>query len=282
MDFFTVLDRQPKDIIYVMLSSFKQSKEDKTDLTFHLIFEGIHQQIRDYLSDLENKTFHLDYIDARDYANMIHPPKNSYLRYLKCLAPLIFPQLQKIVYLDVNTVCINVGIEDLWNIDMKNKCIAAGPDIQVQYNDVNQKYNTKNEQNYFNNGVLVMDLKKIRNEGIDKAIIQCLNNWPEDLWCIYSDQTLLNYLFRDSVRILSTKWNNTILSLKKDDEQYYMEYFQTPNLLGNMNSAIILYFKGSKPWQDIHSWQQWELPYRNIQKETYFQIYHQLGKPEEF
>lgn len=282
MQLFLVSDKKNIDLLYVMVKSYRESKEDNTDMTFHLIIEDIDDEWKQYFSDLENDTFHLEFVEARQYSSMINPPAKTYLYYVRCLAPYIFPKLDRIIYLDTDTVCINVGIEQLWNMDMKNKCIAAATDIQIQYNNPNERYNTKNDENYWNSGVMVMNLKQIRQQGMDKKILQCLLNWPEELNCILYDQTLLNYLFKDNIRTLSAKWNNSILAMVERDRQAYMNYFQTPNLLDNMKNAIILHFKGIKPWDRVHSWDEYQLPFRYIQKEVYFQIYHTLSKAQEF
>ena len=282
MDLFLVSDKKPYDIIYVMINSFKQSKEEQTDMTFHLVIEDIDAELKQYFSDLQTDTFHLDFIEARQYSSMINPPVKTYLYYVRCLAPYIFPQLDRIIYLDTDTVCINVGIEELWNIDMKNKCIAAATDIQIQYNNVNQRYNTKNDENYWNSGVLVMDLKRMRTEHYDKVLLQYLLKWPEELHCTLYDQTLLNYVFKDNIRTISAKWNNSILAMVKRDQKAYMDYYQTENVIGQMKNAVILHLKGPKPWQQVHSWDLWQLPYRHIEVQVYYEIYHTLAKTEEF
>lgn len=282
MDLFLVSDKKPKDTIYVMLNSFKQSKLDETQMNFHLVMQDVDDQLKEYFNDLNDSTFHLHFIEAKDYAQYIHPPVKTYLYYVRCLAPRIFPNLDKILYLDTDTVCINTGIEELWNTDISTKFLGAATDIQIQYNDAFQRLNTKNEKNYWNSGVMLINLKKWRDQGYDKKIEEYLLNWPKELKCVLFDQTLLNYVFKDDIKKISSKYNSSILAMVKRDEVAYMNYYQTTNLINEMNNAVIVHMKGPKPWQQVHSWQVMLLPHRVLQKEIYFQLYHQLGKPQEF
>lgn len=283
---FSVSDKKPLDIIYVMLNSIKQSKEDNTEMNYYLIIEDLDDKVKQYFDDLNSDTFRLYYLNARDYESKINPPKNSYLYYVRCLAPKIFNSFDKILYLDTDIVCVNVGIEELWNTDLTNKYLAAAIDIEEAYRDQKERINVgKNYQNnnYFNTGVMLMNLKKMREDGYDQILQDALLEWPKDLECILFDQTLFNYIFKENVKILNTKWNNSILAMVKNDEVWYWKYYQTQNPLTYLQNVVLVHFKGIKPWYGTLSpWQEWQIPHRPLAKGIYFKLYHELGKAEEF
>lgn len=282
---FLVSDIKPKDIIYVQLNSFKQTKQKDTVIDFYLIIEDVDKVVQ-YFKDLESETFHLHFIEAKDFQFKINPPFKTYLYYVRCLAPSIFKEFDKIIYVDTDVIAINNGIEDLWNIDISNKYLAAAIDIEESYRDQAQRINVGKDSennNYLNSGVMVMNLAKWREDGYDRIFEQYLLSWPKDLKPILMDQTLLNYVFKQGVKIISSKYNNSIFACVKMDEVHYWRYYGTQNIKDKLNDAVLIHYKGIKPWNGCLSpFQQWQLPYRQMGKQIYFQLYHQLAKQEEF
>ena len=137
--------------------------------------------------------------------------------------------------------------------------------------------------NYFNSGVMLMNLAKWREDGYDKMFEGYLLNWPKELQCILMDQSLLNWVFKENVKIISSRFNNSIFACTKLDEVHYWKYYGTQNLLEKMKDIVFLHYKGTKPWYGCLSpWQEWQLPFRPIGKDVYFQLYHEFSKPEEF
>lgn len=285
MEFFSVSDKRPKDILYVQLASIKSSKLEQNTINYYLIIEDLDDKFINYFKDLEDQHFHVYFIEARNYSSRINPPERSYLYYVRCLAPSIFPLLDKIIYLDTDVVACNSGIEQLWNIDISNKSIAGAIDIEIQYNTPMQMSNVKKmvSQDYFNSGVVVMNLKRMRQNGIDKKMEQILWSWPHsELRCILHDQTILNYVTRGDVKIISTKWNNSILALVMRDQKAYKQYYQTDNLMSKINDAVLLHLKGPKPWQAVSANVEYMLLLRKEAQVIYGQIYKTFAKHQEF
>lgn len=287
INIFSVTDKKYLDVLYVMFNSIKQSKEDDTEVNYYLIIEDLDDKVKQYFDDLNSDTFRMYYLEAKNYAKYINPPKNSYLYYVRCLAPKIFNSFDKILYLDTDVIAVNTGIEELWNIDLTNKYLAAAIDIEQSLRDEAERINVgKNTQNnnYVNSGVMVMNLSKWREDGYDKLFEQYLLSWPKGLQCILFDQTLINYVFKDGIKILSTKWNNSILAMVKNDEVWYWKYYQTQNPLQKLKDVIFTHFKGYfKPWRPpISPFQQYQLPHFGLAKSIYYQLYKELAKHEQF
>lgn len=285
IDVFSICDKKYKDIVYVLLNSVKNARDkDDTVINYHLIVQDLDDSYKAYFKDLEDSSFNIFFYEARGYASKIHPMKNSYLYYIRCLAPSIFPLLDKILYLDVDTVFINSGLEQLWNIDLGTKFVGATIDIQIQYNSPGQRANVKkaNSETYFNTGVMLLNLYQIRKENKDKKIEEYLLRWPRTIQCVSFDQTLLNYVFGDQVKIISTKWNNSVLSLLERDQKAYKEYYGTDNVIQKIKDAIIVHFKGPKPWQAVSANIEYMVLNRKLSQQIYGQVYKQLAKHQEF
>lgn len=81
----------------------------------------------------------------------------------------LFPkEIEKIIYLD-SDVIINLDIKTLWEIDIGDKPLAAVPEIANESIDPQLFFPICREgfvkgENYFNSGVMVMNLERLRRE----------------------------------------------------------------------------------------------------------------------
>lgn len=278
---FSVSDKRPKNILYVQLNSIKHYKKQDTIIHYFLLIEDVDSEFTSYFEDLISPDFIIHFIDARYYEKYINPPRNSYLYYVRCLAPIIFPYHFKVLYLDTDILMINEGIEDLWTTDINNYYLVASIDIEEAYRDVHERINVKkNTENntYFNSGVMLMNLSNLRNGGFDYTLMNYLKHWPEELECILFDQTLLNWIFNDTVKIIDSKYNNSILSMVYYDRIYYENYYNTINLLDMYQNACFLHFKGNKVWDDLPQNVWIKLPHYEIGQKFYLEYYSRFSK----
>jgi len=65
----------------------------------------------------------------------------------------IFPNLDRILSIDMDTI-VNENISDLWDLDLTNYYIAAVEETEL----------SEEEGSYFNMGVAMLNLKKIRED----------------------------------------------------------------------------------------------------------------------
>ncbi len=282
MDFFSITDKKPKDLVYVMLNSIKSSKEQTTTLNYYLLVDELDDQFQQYFKDLEDDYFHLFFINASIYKDRIKLNQRSYLYFLRCLAPSIFPLLDKVLYLDTDVFAVNSGIEELWNTDISTKYAAGAIDIEIEYNNPYQMVNVHKGQGYYNAGVLLMNLKRMRQNDVDKKLEQYLTQWPKQLRCILYDQTLRNYVTKGQDKIISTKWNSSILAMLQRDKNAYQNFYCTQDLTTYIQKAVLIHLKGPKPWQPLSPFTQAQIVFRKEAQSIFGQIYKQFAKHEEF
>ena len=87
--------------------------------------------------------------------------------YFRLFIASLYPQYNKAIYLDSDIVVLH-DVAELFNIDIGNNLVGAVPDDIIQKNEVFQEYVEKvvgvsSYKNYFNAGVLVMNLEELRN-----------------------------------------------------------------------------------------------------------------------
>ena len=125
--------------------------------------------------------------DGPNFANVL-----SYMVLLRAAYTKIFPHLDKILSIDVDTI-VNENISDLWDLDLTNYYLAA----------VEEQSLTKAEGSYINMGVAMLNLDKIRKEGKDDELIDALNTY----WYRFKEQDCINEFFRGQILILPSDYN---------------------------------------------------------------------------
>ena len=117
--------------------------------------------------------------------------KWTYMTLMRCTLTKYFPKLDKILWLDIDTI-VQDNIDDLWNLDM-NDYYAAGC--------LEPEKSTENP--YINAGVMMINLKKLREDNMDDALIKALNTKTYQ----FADQDCINELCRNKILIIPSTYN---------------------------------------------------------------------------
>ena len=128
----------------------------------------------------------------------------TYMVLIRAAYPKIFPHLDKILSIDVDTI-VNENISDLWDLDLDNYYLAA----------VEEKLLTEAEGLYINMGVTMLNLKKMREDHKDDELIDALNLY----WYRYKEQDCFNELCKDKILILPSDYNVCIQSFEPHREK---------------------------------------------------------------
>ena len=251
------------DIAYISLNSIKCNKKSTTKIDYYLFIKYTYSlneyYCKRYLDDLISDDFQIHYIDANPYIKETNPQNGfSDVLFIRCLFPKIFNEFDKILHLDIDVFCLKEGIEELWNMTVDEFYVKAAIDPLVSWSPEGcaDYYNTQTKR-YFNAGLMLMNLKKIREDGLDEILYKWTKNWDYTIIrCILHDQTLLNYFFRKHVGILSPIWNNMFLSSTVNSKQYFTHNLQIYGFgepLESLNETVFIHFiiKEAKPWNII-------------------------------
>jgi lipopolysaccharide biosynthesis glycosyltransferase len=188
----------------------------------------------------------IDFINVDDILNdtSIDVSKLTMEGFRGSVFRLLLPDLikiNKLIYLDSDLI-INLDINELWNIDIENFSIGAVRDVRatevyngeklswrpaMAYSAMNVNY-TK----YFNAGVLLMNLDKIRKDYDFLAEVE--HFYMRFKKCItLADQDCLNGIFNNDVDIIDRKFNTM------NTHEY-----------GDNNRNRIWHLVMSKPWTE--------------------------------
>ena len=146
------------------------------------------------LGEIENKLY------TRDYYS-----KSTYYR---LLIPELYPEYDKALYLDSDIVILT-DIANLYNVDLEGNLIGAAPDEAIANVKAFQEYAEKvvgveSYSKYFNAGVLVMNLKGLRETKFQDKFLYLLETVK---YTVAQDQDYLNRICKGKVKILDGAWD---------------------------------------------------------------------------
>lgn len=156
--------------------------------------------------------------------------------YYRLLIPWLLPQdLDRCLYLD-SDIIVNKSIEDYYNFDFNGKLLIASEDIGeiiFFHKKQHELLDIPKEFRYFNSGVLLFDLKAIRNNIVLDNIFSFIKNKSQYLR--FLDQDVLNGMFYDKTNVISgSAYNypevlvNPLISNNGLEEAVFIHFFQKP------------------------------------------------------
>lgn len=125
---------------------------------------------------------------------------NSYARLF--LASIIQEEMDKIIYLDCDSI-INSSLSDLWNIDITEYFVAGVCDTVS--NQTKLRIDMDKSDRYINAGMLLINLKKWREENIEKKFMEFIKKKNGNVF--HHDQGTINGVLKDKVLYLHPKFN---------------------------------------------------------------------------
>ncbi len=135
--------------------------------------------------------------------------------YFRLFIPELFPQYDKAVYLDCDTI-LRTDIAKLYDIPLGANYIGAVADPVVAATPAFCSYTKRalgiEGKKYFNSGVLVMQLDKLRAIDFCYLFTRVLRSYP---FVVAPDQDCLNLICKDKVHYFGKEWNTMPLSGKR-------------------------------------------------------------------
>ncbi|MGL5578726.1 MAG: glycosyltransferase family 8 protein, partial [Fusobacteriaceae bacterium] len=120
--------------------------------------------------------------------------------------PNILLNEKKALYMDIDMI-VKQPLEELYNLELGEFSIGAVPDGNWDQEQSKERLGLENGCVYFNAGIMLMDLEKLRENRIfDRVIEYCLN---PDRELKLNEQDALNIIFENNYKQLPIKWNYT-------------------------------------------------------------------------
>jgi lipopolysaccharide biosynthesis glycosyltransferase len=156
--------------------------------------------------------------------------------YYRLYFPLLVPdQVKILLYLDTDTLVLN-DLSQLFGQQMNEFPVAAVYDNYVKSQPLLGIFD---EGEYFNSGMLLIDVEKWREQNISEKVMEYLLKYPERIKFV--DQCGLNAVLNGNWMKLPARFNRIFTYLPED-----LSEDQMPAII---NDTVVLHFTLQRPWQ---------------------------------
>lgn len=217
---------------------------------FHILTEGISEasqkQLKEIVDLYPNCVFIIHIIDL-SFLQGIQITKLGLATYLRAfLGQIINDDVERILYLDGDILCVH-DINGLINKKFDDKTVMVVEDTPKTARRQGTKFHIKN---YFNAGMIYINLKQWRKNGVAEKFLDTCFRYGEKL--NYADQDALNLVLRNQKIMVNRAY----------------DFIPSDRKLENVpNGTVFIHYTGGKPW---YCWENY--PLRN-----YFMKYYALS-----
>lgn len=213
--FFSIDNSYAPYLAVALNSAIKNSSKDRNYKAI-VLYQDLSDDNRSKLSALKTDNFDIEFIAMTSGLESITDRMSNRLRcdyftltiYFRLFIPAMFPQYDKAIYIDSDTV-LPCDIAELFDTDIGDNYIGACNDLSIMDAPPLCEYIEKAigvpREKYINSGVLLMNLKLLREKMLDKHFLSLLNEYHFD--CIAPDQDYINALCAGKIYYLSPLWD---------------------------------------------------------------------------
>ena len=220
-----------------------------TPIDFYVLDGGISDKSKNLIAESFSlfDNYGIEYIDMSNYdlnqfPNLKHYSVNTFSRYF---IANIKPNISRCLYLDVDII-VKGDIVDLYNQNLEGFPLGVVLEdfYTGNYTYLKEKIyqNYKGGSNYFNAGILVLDLKYFRENNLQTTLIKMTSDYAEKLSC--PDQDVFNIVFENNFKILDYKYNFM------PDHYAMFESYKSEIAKQSKQDAVVYHFTGGKPWKN--------------------------------
>lgn len=273
---FAIDNNYVKQLATVVVSILKNS-DSKNAFEFNILSSYISDENKQKLCSLSsfNKNITFNFIDMKECISHLDLEKYMSRRddykyisietYFRFFIPDLFPQYNKVLYLDAD-ILVMQDIKQLFDTDISSFYAGVIQDtvLEVFIDREDIKTNTepkrtykeyfkeklkKENQIYFNAGVLLLNLDKIRRDNVVEKLWKFAQ---EESPLEYQDQDILNAVLEQNIKFVDDKWNVlkdlcwfATQAKEKSRKQQLFSVYKKP--------GIFHYVGANKPWDSSHN-----------------------------
>ena len=210
---FYAVDDNYVPFLAVSLESLVAKISEENFYEIRVLYTKLTDEHQKALKKYEKKNVSVEFVNLNEkidrIANKLYTRDYfSMTTYYRLFLPDLYPDLDKVLYLDSDTVIL-YDIANLYNIDLGTNLVGAIPDGSVASTKEFQDYvelvvGLKAHKNYFNAGIMLMNLKELREYRFQVKFMYLLDTVK---FKVAQDQDYLNRLCKGRVTIIDNEWN---------------------------------------------------------------------------
>lgn len=210
---FFAVDDKYIPFLGVALQSLIENSSKENNYMIKILYTSISKENQEKINKYKRENISIEFVDLTNYVEQYRGKLYtrdyySITTYLRLFIPDLYPEYNKALYLDSDIVILS-DVADLYNTDMGDNLVAAAPDDVIQTIEVFQEYAEKvvgvsNHKNYFNAGILLMNLDELRKSKFQEKFLYLLGTIK---FSVAQDQDYLNRICKGRVKLLENTWN---------------------------------------------------------------------------
>ncbi len=224
----------------VSLQSLILYASPENQYLIYILNTGISDRNKEVLLAMETENVTVKFVDVSHRLEEIRKKLSlrdyySNTTYYRIFIPEMFPQYDKVVYIDGDTV-LTKDIAKLYKYNLGDNYIGAIQDYLVTSVDVFGNYVEKvlglSRAAYFNAGVVLINCQQFRKKRVEKQFYDLLETYS---FVVAQDQDYLNILCQNKILWIDSRWN---VQMTEPSERPLKD------------TALIHYNLACKPWHD--------------------------------
>lgn len=238
----------------VAITSIKENSSPESNYIIHIIANEITEFSREKFKKCECSNIKIDILDKnldKRFENIYKKDNDLHVSasaLLKMQLPDFLEGIDKVLYID-GDVLIQQDLKELYDIEL-GSCYAAVVKDLISVRNINhlRKIGIKNKF-YFNSGVMLLNLNKIREDNISNKLIEYRLHGKNH----FIDQDAFNVVFNENVIYISLKYNylNKFHDWMDGDSlsAFYNERIPKSKKKALRNAVIVHLGTHEKPWR---------------------------------
>ena len=262
-------DKNYKDYLKVSLNSLVRNKNKHSIYNINILCVNLTPTESRYYYSYNSDKVHVNVIDMD--LNTIKNVGNYEINYhvtradlFKFFMPEIFPELNKILYLDVDTIILK-DVSKLYYTNLGNKYLGVVTKCIPNHRTYQKFGKNKIKKVYeYNCGVMLYNLKKWRKNNITNQLVEAKNN--DETRNLMTQKVFNEVLGPNKIKRLSpiynvlTQWDEKMFEyceFRRVNWRFCTTIFSSEDLF--RKAVIIHYVDQNKPWkQNVPYGQIWE------------------------
>ena len=239
----------------VYLTSLLHNKANSTFYIIHVltgngIINSTFEKINRTIEAFGKYSSNVSYYNLGNQFNRAQT--NNYISiaaYYRISLPSLLPNVDKVIYTDTDIINFK-DLSEMYNIEFKGKMYFCGTLDYIGHLEELRKLGIFTDK-YMNTGVMLMNLKAMRNDSIEEKI----RNFVYSHFLNHHEQTAINAVCYNNIQILSYKYASFAFSSKEklnyfNNNQSKLYRYNESELNQSFYDPTLLHFPGYvKPWE---------------------------------
>lgn len=213
---FFAIDDSYAPLLGVALHSAIACSSSERSYRAIILYHELSAENLERLEKLATDNFAVECVPMDNKLEMINDCMGNRLRcdyftltiYFRLFIPRMYPQYDKGIYIDSDVVLCG-DLAELFDIDIGDNYIGACTDLSVAevpelVHYMEDAVGVRHEE-YINSGVLLMNMKKLRESDFDGHFLGLLSKYHPD--CIAPDQDYINAMCNGKIFYLGEEWD---------------------------------------------------------------------------